>query len=56
MAKGRDVYHNLNNNDGRLDDIVDIDYKRKELRIAIDGEMTRAKGWWQKSSECIYFH
>ena len=43
MAKGRDVYHNLNNDGGRLDDIVDLDYKRKELRIAIDGEMTRAK-------------
>ena len=42
-AKGRDVYHNLNNDGGRLDDIVDLDYKRKELRIAIDGEMTRAK-------------
>ena len=41
-AKGRDVYHNLNNDGGRLDDIVDLDYKRKELRIAIDGEMTRA--------------
>ena len=45
MAKGRDVYHNLNNNsDGRLDDnIVDADYKRKEPSVAIDGEMTRAK-------------
>ena len=43
MAKGRDVYHNLNNDGGRLDDIVDLDYKRKELRIAMDGEMTRAK-------------
>ena len=45
-AKGRDVYHNLNNDGGRLDDIVDLDYKRKELRIAIDGEMTRAKCFW----------
>ena len=35
--------NNLNNDGGRLDDIVDLDYKRKELRIAIDGEMTRAK-------------
>ena len=44
-TKGRDVYHNLNNNsDGRLDDnIVDADYKRKEPSVAIDGEMTRAK-------------
>ena len=25
-AKGRDVYHNLNNDGSRLDDIVDLDY------------------------------